>query len=346
MIYRLRRAFCPILLSVLLLCQLCLSSCENADIRTIFALDTTIDLDFEAPADEKKALLSGCVALIREQEQCLSKTIAGSAVSAFNASASGLAEAPGALCDLISLGCEVSRATGGAFDLTLGKLISLWNIGGNPDTVPGEQEITEALSHCGYEKITLTGDAVRSLTKSDPELTVDLGGIAKGYIAQKTVTYLKTNGALRGVLQFGGNLATFGEKTDETPWRIGLRDPQNTERTVGYVELRGENYVSVSGGYERYITVGGQTYHHILSGHTGYPAASGLLSAAVIASDGALADALSTALFVMGRDAAMQLYESGTFAFEAVLVGESGEIYTTPGITGQFHKNESVTHAN
>lgn len=325
---------------------LSLSSCTRTVRQTLFAMDTVIDLSFDAPAGEEENLTSGCLTLIREQEGCLSKTAEGSAVSEFNASETGMERVPGALCDLVSLGCEVSRATDGAFDLTLGRLISLWNIGENPDTIPGEEEIREALSHSGTEKITLTYGAVCSLAKSDPELTIDLGGIAKGYIAQQTVSYLKTHGAVRGVLQFGGNVATFGEKADKTPWRIGLRDPQNTAETMGYLELHGENYISVSGGYERYITVDGKVYHHILSGKSGYPASSGLLSAAVISSDGALADALSTALFVMGWGETERLYESGTFSFEAVLMEEDGQIYTTPGITGQFHRNESVIHAN
>ena len=165
--------------------------------------------------------------------------------------------------------------------------------------------------------------------------------MGKGAAADLLAQRLRDDPALDwAVLSLGGNVALIGEKPDG-PFRVGMRDPGNPADNLGVLLLDG-GFVSVSGSYERYFEEGGIRYHHIFDGRTGYPAESGLLSAAVIADNGTLADALSTACFVMGAERTLALYEDGTFSFEAVLVREDGSVTLTPGLEDRFEAREDV----
>ena len=135
-----------------------------------------------------------------------------------------------------------------------------------------------------------------------------------------------------GLVSFGSNVAVFGEKPDHSPFRVALRDPKNPKGTVGVLTLSPGQVLSVSGDYERYVEIDGQRYHHLLDPKTGYPFDRGLSSVAVVTENGALADALSTALFGMGKEKAMAFYESGVFSFEALLIGSDGSMTATAGM--------------
>ena len=228
---------------------------------------------------------------------------------------------------------RLSSLTGGAFDYTLGNLTELWNItGGGPrgdSTPPAQHEIDAALSHCGRDKIKITGDRI---SKLDVNVKIDFGGIGKGMAAQQLLEYLSTTDVEYGLVSIGGNIGVFGEKPEYGNYKIGIRDPIDTSGVIGYCYI-GSGFVSVSGDYERYFESDGVRYHHILDPKTGYPAESGVHSVAVIASNGAAADALSTALFVMGVDKSLEFYSEGSLSFEAIFVTDSGEIVTTPGIS-------------
>lgn len=165
---------------------------------------------------------------------------------------------------------------------------------------------------------------------------MDLGGIGKGAAISKLIEYLKTTDIPGGVVSFGSNVAVFGEKRDGSDYRIALRDPFKEGEYAGVLTLSADDVLSVSGDYERYYTINGEKYHHILDPKTGYPAQSGLSSVAVVCSDGALADALSTALFVMGEDAAQELYSAKVFDFEAIFIATDGTLTQTDGMKTIF----------
>lgn len=230
----------------------------------------------------------------------------------------------------------VAELTGGAFDYTLGCLTELWNItGGGPmgdNTPPSQVKIDEALSHCGREKLKITGDRI---SKLDVSVKIDFGGIGKGMAAQQLLEYLDTTDVEYGIVSIGGNIGVFGKKPEYGEYKIGIRNPLDTSGVIGYLYL-GSGFVSVSGDYERYFEHDGVRYHHIIDPETGYPAESGLHSVAVIASNGAAADALSTALFVMGAERALDFYNEGKLTFEAIFVTDGGEIITTPGVGEKF----------
>jgi predicted phage replisome organizer len=160
-----------------------------------------------------------------------------------------------------------------------------------------------------------------------------LGGIGKGAAADELIRYLETSEISHGLVSVGGTIGVFGDKPDGTPYKIGVRDPDDPNGVVTYLHIR-DGFVAVSGDYERYFEEDGVRYHHIFDPYTGIPADGGLRETAVYCTSGAVADALSTALFVMGKDASLSLYESG--GFEAVLVSSDGSITATEGLRTEY----------
>ena len=153
------------------------------------------------------------------------------------------------------------------------------------------------------------------------------------------LAYLTSLQLRGGLITFGSNVTVFGSKSDGQAFRIGLRDPQNANASVGTLLLPDRQVLSVSGDYERFVTVQGEKYHHILDPQSGYPADTGLSSVAVIAADGVLADALSTALFVMGKDRALEFYRADLYEFEAILIDSNGTLTVTDGLSDIFIEN-------
>ena len=306
--------------------------------RSFFAMDTvvTVRASLSDPAEASR-VFGICEDAVRDAEAALSAH-ADSPVSRFNNGTADALALDGLLGDCVGTSLAVMDATGDAFDCTLGPLSKLWNVtGGGPK--PPDDAVRETLAHTGRTCFAFSPDRV---TRLDPDAALDFGGIGKGAAADLLAERLAGDPAVRwAVCSLGGNIALIGEKPDGEAFRVGVRDPMDPAGQIGVLVLGG-GFVSVSGSYERYFEEGGVRYHHIFDGRTGYPAESGLVSAAVIAENGTLADALSTALFVMGRDGALALYEAGTFAFEALLVDQNGTVTLTPGLAGRFEPRGDV----
>lgn len=238
---------------------------------------------------------------------------------------------------LLSKAHEISKNTDGNFDYTLGRLSELWNINGSPESVPEKDRIADVLSHCGYEKVNFeNGD----ILITDENLKIDLGAIAKGFTGDKIIACFKNNGINNAAVSLGGNIAITGSSQSRLDkklngWEIGINNPFETSEILGTV-IVSDATVSVSGSYERFALIDGKKYHHIFDRKTGYPAESDLVSVAVICHDGTLADALSTALFVMGHEKACEFYNSGTYDFEAVFCTGKGKVYVTSGLSDSF----------
>ena len=302
--------------------------------ETFFFMDTVIGVTLYTRDNERaEAAFDSCHTLLGELEALWSRHTETSEISKFNASEQGIDAPDPRTVALLQAAIEVAQGTDGAFDPTVTPLITLWDTAGERDRLPTDAELAQALSRVDYAGLEITSDRIG---KTDPNLALDLGGIGKGAAVSALLDLLKASGVEGGLVTFGSNVAVFGKKPNGEPFRVALRDPKNANATVGILPLGEGQILSVSGDYERYVTVGGERYHHILDPQSGYPAKSGLSSVAVIASDGALADALSTALLVMGGEKALELHRSGAFSFEAILISSSGAITLTDGLRDRF----------
>lgn len=321
-------------LAIILVLCFCLggfSGCRSAEYETatVYALDTVIEI--KIPKSEKSAsLVSECEAIIRELDAVCSAYNDSSELYRLNQSSGEECTVSASLSDILATARRLSEKTGGAYDYTVGALVSLWAISDAAVPLPSDSDISDALKLVGYGRT----DFDQGCFVTEEGVRIDLGGIAKGYLAELLVDRLTAAEVGHGVLSLGGNIAVFGEKPSGDSFRIGIKNPAGGtfgSLTVNNSSGSPAHYVSVSGTYERYKTVDGVRYHHIIDTKTGRPVNNGLLSVAVISENGAEADALSTALFVMGYDRAMTMYDSGELAFEAVFVFEDGRVLCTSG---------------
>ncbi len=306
-----------------------ISSCkENLNEYTFFAMDTYITVTIPAGNYD----INNLSQKISEYEKDISRTNEESPVYKFNKNNTDL-QTDELQHEIIKKALEISSFTSGAYDITISPVTELWDITGNRQAsdenqrIPVEEEIKNTFNNVGYEKLVLDG---YSLKKTQPEVEIDFGGIGKGYFCEYTVNYLKENKISYGIVSFGGNIGVFGQKNDGSKWKIGIRDPFITEDIIGYVFID-EGFVSVSGDYERYYEANGIRYHHIFDPKTGYPVWNGVHSVAVISENGAEADALSTAFFVLGYDKTVEIYNKKIYDFEAIFITDDG-LFTTAGI--------------
>jgi len=309
----------------------CGQTTESVYADSVFTgMDTAITLRLARDGVDN-AVLGNAAAeaerIVARLEKILSCHDETSELYALNQNIHLLIEADETLLSVLDTASTICVLTGGAYDPTIGALTDLWNVShGGP--VPKEDAIAEALLHRGTDKLVIDGSSV---TKTDPLLQIDLGGVGKGYALQEVLSYLSGTGISYGLVSMGGNIGVFGEKPDGTPYQIGIKDPHDTATIVGYLYIP-SGFVSVSGDYERFFRQDGVVYHHILDPETGYPADTGISSVAVHTMNGASADALSTALFVMGLEESMALYDSGKIQFEAVFITADNRIIATPGL--------------
>ena len=314
--------------------------------QVIYGMDTyiTIRVSSDGISDDKfEELCEKSSLIIAKNEKLMSAYDESSQLYAFNNGTDMILSPDASLLSTLRTAENISDLTDGAYLHTIGALSLLWNVtGGGP--VPDDAEIEAALKHISTDSLEISDEKI---TKSDSECKIDLGGVAKGYTAQELVEYLASEGISYGLVSMGGNIGVFGEKSDGEPFKVGICDPADTSDVVGYLNIK-SGFIAVSGSYERFFTENGETYHHILDAKTGRPADSGIVSVAVWCQSGAVADALSTALFVMGEEKAMELYRSGSISFEAVFITEDDKIVLTDGIAdGDFElESESYTLRN
>lgn len=278
--------------------------------------------------------------MIRELEDLLSRTDAESQVSAINrAAAEETVAVDEEVRRLLEAAEKYSLATEGAFDMTIAPVVSAWGFTEDSYRVPSRGELTELLSHVGADKLTLDGNTV----SHEADVQIDLGGIAKGYASDRVAEIFTENAVPRGWASLGGNVLAWGDRPDGTPWRVGIKNPRHPDEEpfVGLLELK-DAYAVTSGSYERFFEENGNTYHHIIDPATGCPADSGLTSVTVVADyaagqdRGTMCDALSTALFVMGEEKALDFWRNSGYDFDLVLVTEDGRVIVTDGIADVF----------
>lgn len=310
----------PILLTGLLTLSGCQSRAAKAYSETRFLLDTVCTVIVYDPADQP--LLAEALDLCAQYESLLSRTMEGSDIWRVNHAGGTPLEVNAETAALIQAGLDYGDFSGGLFDITIGRVSALWDFGGAP-AVPEAAALAAALNTVDYRQVILSGTTAR-LTNAGAWL--DLGGIAKGFIADRLANFLRQQGVKSAIIDLGGNILTVGAKPGQKPWRIGLEMPFSDRRQlIGSLNV-GEASIVTSGIYERQFTQSGVPYHHILDPASGMPVASDVISATVITESSVVGDALSTILILTGSAKAAELLAQTPGLTGAVLMLRSGEI--------------------
>lgn len=321
------------LLSALLTCTILILSISGCSMvqnsepisRTGFYFDTIIQITLYNTTDE--ALLDECMNMCDHYEKLLSAHIDDSDVSKINTSNGQPVEVSDETIELLNIALEYAEISEGAFDPTIGSVSLLWDFDSDEHIVPDESTISEALTHVNYHNISINGNTV---TISDPDTNIDLGAIAKGYIADKLKAYLVSENITSGIINLGGNVLLIGSKPDGSDFNIGIQKPfADTSTSITGVKASNKSVVS-SGTYERYFEVDGKFYHHILDTSTGYPLDNGLIGITILSDDSVVGDALSTTCFSLGMEKGMELIES-LDGIEVLFITEDYEIHTSSG---------------
>ena len=356
-----RKAVLALLIIALIIPQTaCMSNGQNSAAnqgisKTGFYLDTictvTIygleDSDGRLAAMSDEELEKECYLIITDAfkictkyENMLSKTIETSDIAKINNAAGKAVTVSEETIEVLKEGLKFGELSGGAFDITIGKATDLWDFhddaetGHEGGTIPSEKALKEAVSHVDYRNIEIEGNEIRL---TDPETEINLGGIAKGYIADKVAEYLESRGVVSAIVDLGGNIVALGGKSaqlvitgDETEFRVGIKNPKAEDGSLlGIVPCKDRTVVT-SGTYERYFEKDGVRYHHILDVKTGYPIETDVLSVTIISDRGNSADCdgLSTACLALGVEKGMALVKS-LDGFEAIFVDTDGNVTAT-----------------
>lgn len=236
---------------------------------------------------------------------------------------------------VVSVALDIAGLSGGAFDPTVGALARVWGYSGESGRVPSRDEVDPLLPLVDYTQVSVD-TAHSTVTIKRPGVKLNLGGVAKGYIVGRAIDKLTAGGVRRGIVRAGGDMTVFSTAEAggrEKPFVIGIRHPRKPDALMGEAHVR-SGAVATSGDYERYFERDGKRYHHILDPHTGYPA-EGVMSATVVSEDPTRADALSTAVFVMGPEAGMALIER-LEGVEGVIVATDGRVLVSTGFKGRI----------
>ncbi|MBQ8356889.1 MAG: FAD:protein FMN transferase [Clostridia bacterium] len=289
-------------------------------------MDTVFTLRIYGESAGVDAHFSAVLQLLQEIEAALSRTKEDSDISRINRARSA-GELSAHTRAALTVAVDVMTLTDGAYLPTMGAITALWQRAGETNTLPDAAEMSAAL-YAARQGFTFENGVCTILGEG---ALLDLGGIGKGYAVDCVLDYLKQAGVSGALLSFGSSVATLGAKGDGTPFKVSLRHPRNSSANVGIL-TDPVGVLSVSGDYERYVTVNGIKYHHVLDPADGYPSDSGIASVAVLCERGAYSDALSTAFLVMGREKAEQLLAGQTVAAQVIFVTPEGETFTTPDL--------------
>lgn len=294
--------------------------------KSFLAMDTVISITADG-ADG--LLIDACKQEVYRLEDLMSVTRPHSDVSRLNTF--GAAELSNDTASALRTALSAASLTDGALDVTVYPLVRAWGFTTGSHRVPGEKELFTLLKRVGWQKIRLEGNAC-----AIPEGTmVDLSAVAKGYASDRLAALLREGGVKSAIIDLGGNAYCVGAKDDGSDWRVGIRDPGEGGALAAVVAVQ-DKAVVTSGAYvNRFTGADGKAYGHIFDPKTGRPAESGLLSATVIGPRGVQCDALSTALFVMGRKRA-EAFLPTLVDMDAVLIDDNGAFWVTKGLRDSF----------
>lgn len=264
--------------------------------------DTVISVQILDPADEE--ILKGCEKLCKEYDAKFSRTNEDSEISRINKAKGKFVEVSEDTITLIKKGIYYGDLSDGAFDITIGSVSKLWDFHSEHPSLPSGKKILSAKKRVNYKNIVIKDNQVK-LTNSKAAL--DVGAIAKGYIADRLKEYLEANGIRHALINLGGNVLAMGTKTDGSEYNIGIQRPfDEAGEPITAVKVADKSVVT-TGIYQRYFEKDGKIYHHILDPSTGYPCENNLSSVTIITDSSLTADALSTTCFLLGYEEGMKL---------------------------------------
>lgn len=283
--------------------------------------DTVISVQIYDSDDE--SLIDNCKEICTKYDDMFSNTKNDSEISKINNANGQAVEVSDDTISLLKTAIHYGDISNGKFDITISPVSSLWDFQSEDPEIPDDTDIQSALAHVNYKNIQINGNQV-SLT--DSEAAIDLGGIAKGYIADQLKDYLESQGVEHAMINLGGNVLAIGKKPDGSDYNIGIQKPfETTGDPITSVKIADQSVVT-SGDYQRYFKKNGKIYHHILNPSTGYPYDNGLSSVTIITDSSVNADALSTTCFALGLDDGMKLVNS-TDHVEAVFITSDDKLH-------------------
>ena len=298
--------------------------------RTAFFLDTVVSVtvydEAQLPAVDE------CLRLCGEYEKIFSRTDPESELYALNAAGSG--EVSEELLSLLKTALRYCELSGGRFDISMGGVSALYNFSSDSPALPDEGALEEAMSHVGWEKIRIEGSTV---TLSDPEAVIDLGAIAKGYIADRLAETLRERGVESAIIDLGGNILCLGGKPDGSNFKVGIQYPYRDSSTVITAASLRDMSVVTSGIYQRWFEQEGAVYHHLLDPETGRSIDNGLISVSIVSENSVDCDAMSTTVFSMGLEDGLEFINSLEGVW-AVFITEDMELVYSDGFEEQFVK--------
>ena len=310
---------------------LCFSSCSPTTVsREFFAMDTVMQITLYNGNQE---LLQQGIEEVTRLENLLSVTKPESDVA--KANKNGDTPLSEETASLLQTAKNLSQETNGLFDITVYPAVKAWGFTRDENRVPNTEELTALLPLIDSNAIRIRDNTV-TLKKG---MEIDLGGIAKGYAADTVATNLEQNGCTGGILSFGGNVKTIGTKPDGSLFQIAVQDPNNATNTLGTLLVGGNTAVVTSGDSQRYFEKDGVKYHHILDPRTAAPAKSDLSSVTVVCASATRADALATALYIMGLEDGLSFVNQKE-DIEALFVTKQGEIKPSNGLQERFTPNK------
>ncbi len=301
--------------------------------KSSYYMDTICEItiyDMEEMSEENaNAAIDSAFSLCADYESLISATREESDIYKINEAGGDAVACDEDTIALLQLGIKYGDLSGGKFDITLGQVTDLWDFHAEEPKVPADADVASALKAVDYQQIRIDGNRV---SMTDAKGKINLGGIGKGYIADRAAEHLESLGVYSGIVNFGGNIVAIGSN-DDKPFKIGIKDPNNTSGDVlGAVSVNDATVVT-SGVYERCFEQDGKVYHHILDVKTGYPVDTDVMSVTLVAAKGRSADcdALSTTCLILGVEEGMKLIES-VGGIDAVFVDVDGNITQTEGM--------------
>lgn len=332
------------LLCIIIVCSVIFSGCsgsgntastasqstdsQNADpvSKTGEYFDTVITLTLYGK--DKESYLDHCFKMAKHYEDLLSNTVKGSDISRINAANGKYVTVDDDTVDLLKKGIHYCKLSNGKFDITIGKVSDLWHFTDNDGDIPSKAKIKKAVAGVNYKNISIRGNKVALKSKN---AKLDLGAIAKGYIADQMKDYLKKEGITSGMINLGGNVVVIGNKPDGTPYNVGIQKPFDEQNAaIAAIKVSDKSIVS-SGVYERYFRKNNRLYHHILNTSTGYPVSNHLYGVTIISDKSVDGDGLSTTCFVLGLKDGMKLINSLKNT-EAVFITDDYKMHYSNGI--------------